>query len=291
MTLVHNEGNFFRLQAFIMWSVDIWKRIRTEKGHENLAHIFPPYPFWGYSKKIYRLIKRATDAALSRDPVCIYGPPGSRQKDLAHWIHELSNRPGKWLTVDLSDPENPLFKIRQKNSRDEDNVFWPVHEGTIIIEHVDRLSEAELNWFVHWIQKPRIYHPQYHFPLALDIKWIFVLDKKPTEITSEKPYFHTFVLEVAPIMIEIPSLHERAEDIPFLVEALVVDKSKGKIKGALPETIRLFSLYPWLGNIEELEHVIHNAVNYALDIEDVSEGGAFLTEDHVKPFLHRDTSK
>jgi two-component system response regulator HydG len=59
----------------------------------------------------------------------------------------------------------------------------------------------------------------------------------------------------------MPTLQERAEDIPLLAEYFLKVKAKSKnVKQLSPAALRLLATYPWPGNIRELEHVIEGAI-------------------------------
>jgi DNA-binding NtrC family response regulator len=125
-------------------------------------------------------------------------------------------------------------------------------EGTLYLEEVGHLSPALQVELLHLIEESQC-SCRVIAATQLD------LDQEVRQGRFREDLY--YLLRV--ITIDLPALRDRVEDLPELVESFVVHCSRRNRKGishVSPEVMKLFTSYPWPGNIRELEHVIERAI-------------------------------
>ena len=107
----------------------------------------------------------------------------------------------------------------------------------------------------------------------IDIKIISSINVDPSAAIENKSIRPDLLYRLAVILLSIPPLHERKDDLPILTEHFLHkynDILSKRVKSISPEVNQLFKLYDWPGNVRELEHVIEGAMNLVEDQEEVS---------------------
>jgi formate hydrogenlyase transcriptional activator len=112
-------------------------------------------------------------------------------------------------------------------------------------------------------------------PIPVDVRVVVATHRDLNTLVSEGKFRQDLLYRLNVVPIKIPSLHERADDIPLLVEYFIDrfgKKAGKKFKTIDRKTIQLFEAYQWPGNVRELQNVIERAVI-------LSEGDMFSVDE------------
>jgi formate hydrogenlyase transcriptional activator len=100
-------------------------------------------------------------------------------------------------------------------------------------------------------------------PMPIDVRVLAATNRDLEEAVADRTFRQDLFYRLNIFPIRIPSLRERADDIPLLVEYLVeryAKKAGKKIKNISKKTYDLFQSYEWPGNIRELQNVVERAI-------------------------------
>jgi len=100
-------------------------------------------------------------------------------------------------------------------------------------------------------------------PISLDVRVLAATNRDLKALVTAGTFREDLFYRLNVFPIQLPSLRERADDIPLLVEYLIeryAKKSGKKIRNIRKKTLELFQAYDWPGNIRELQNVIERAV-------------------------------
>jgi len=249
---------------------------RPEKLRRRGDEIFEwPIEMVTQSKKmsgIYSNIKRLAPTDLG---VLILGETGSGKELVAREIHRLSSRTTKPYVVvdctqlhDLTHTRSELFGHKKGSftgaSSERIGAFQLAHKGTIFLDEIGEISldvQAEL---LRAIDAKEIKPLGSDRTIKVDVRILVAtnhdLDTDVNEGKFREDLFHRLKKG---LVIKLPSLHDRREDIPVLAHFFVdkyAMKHSRNLKGISHGTMRTFIKYPWPGNIRELEGCIESAI-------------------------------
>jgi formate hydrogenlyase transcriptional activator len=112
-------------------------------------------------------------------------------------------------------------------------------------------------------------------PISVDVRVVAATHRDLNGLVAEGKFRQDLLYRLNVVPIQMPSLRERADDIPLLVEYFIDRFAKRvgrKFKRIDKKTIKLFQAYPWPGNVRELQNVIERAVI-------LSEGDIFSVDE------------
>jgi DNA-binding NtrC family response regulator len=212
--------------------------------HEQLGEIV------GTSNRMRDLVRRATSAAATMSPVLVLGERGTGRGLLARMVHRRSNRAGDPLHV-LCPTDLPPDRALEELEGALDAALG----GTLLIEEVGDL--------------PR--EAQAHLARALgggggrraDVRVVATGPPDLRERVKAGSFQEDLYYRVGVILLEVPPLRRRREDIPLLAYAFLRRHASraGRPIGRIgPEALKKLRDHPWPGNVRELEAVIEHAV-------------------------------
>ncbi|GBC84449.1 Transcriptional regulatory protein GlrR [bacterium HR11] len=276
---------FRSLLSVVFWIVRWWDAHAGVKRPPS-AHwaAWAPFPFWGFSVPVYRLIRQAIAVAPLSTPVAIVGPPGSGKTTLAGWLHELSRPRGAFRVCHMDRPDDPYRASFQEPAGPTPSLWWPLHQGTVVIRGVHECPSDVQDRLADWITNPRV--TLEGIEQRLDIRWILVSPDDLDRVgTGRRPLSDRLTNLFSQHVLTVPALAERREDLPYLANYLVQQISQGRWLGVSESALTRMLAYAWPGNVRELRHVIEQAVQAAQDC--AGPVTPFLQESHVAPFLGR----
>jgi DNA-binding NtrC family response regulator len=230
-------------------------------------------PFVGVSPAIRQVAEEAERVCGSHCPVLIAGETGSGKGVLARWLHEHSLRAEEPF-VDLNCAgfgrellESELFgheagaftgAIQRKLG-----LLEVAQKGTVFLDEIgdmDLQIQPKLLKILEEKQFRRLGDVQER---QLDIRLIAASHADLSQLIRDKKFRSDLYFRVSTVVIRMPALRERTEDIPLLAQhffqRLAVDL--GRIHLTLSErTLETLSTYSWPGNIRELKNVMERAV-------------------------------
>jgi PAS domain S-box-containing protein len=217
-------------------------------------------------KKIFALLP---DIAESDATVLIEGPSGSGKELLARAVHNLSPRRKEpyvvvncgALPVNLFESE--LFGYAQgaftDAKRDKPGRMKLAEGGTILFDEVSELPHATQVKLLRVLQE-REYEPLGGVEtVRANVRVVAATNKKLVDLVSEGKFRDDLYFRLSVARLTIPSLRERREDIPYLVEWFVqrFNTKRGKqIAGVTPAVMEVLMRHDFPGNVRELENII-----------------------------------
>jgi PAS domain S-box-containing protein len=224
------------------------------------------------NRKIRDLFAILPDIAVSDSSVLIEGPSGTGKELFARAIHHASRRAARPLVVIncAAVPDNllesELFGYRAgaftDAKKDRPGKIARAEGGTLFLDEIGELSPLLQVKLLRFLQE-REYEPLGgSAPVRADVRIIAATNKNLTDEVARGTFRDDLYYRLNVFTIRLPSLAERREDIPLLVEHFIkkfnVLKEK-RITGVTDEVMNILMNHEYPGNIRELENLIEHA--------------------------------
>ncbi len=241
---------------------------QTSQGKEKLLGNSPP---------ILALRKKITKLARSQAPVFIHGESGCGKELAAHLIHEQGSRADHpFVPVNCGAIPNELMESEffghKKGSftgatTDKDGLFKAADQGTLFLDEVADLPLSMQVKLLRAIQEKAIRAVGDHTEHNVDVRILSASHKNLSELVKQGKFREDLYYRINVIELNVPSLRERAEDIPLLAEYLLSKLSKksglDQIPTFAPDAIESLAKHTFPGNVRELENILERALALA----------------------------
>ena len=230
-------------------------------------------PVVGRSPAIGRVIQLAQKVAPTNSTVLIYGETGTGKELIAQTIHRLSSRKdGPFVTVDCGTLveslfENELFGHVKGSftgaTETTRGKFEQAEGGTIFLDEIANISMFMQARLLRVIQEREITKIGSSEKILVNVRIAAATNKDLTKEIREGRFREDLFYRLNVVPIVVPSLRERTDDIPVLIDYFVASyctKQKRTAPTVSDEAYRAAEQYEWPGNIRELK----NAVEFAL---------------------------
>lgn len=221
-------------------------------------------------QKIFDLIP---EVAQSDSSILIFGETGTGKELVAKAIHAKSRRahlpfvaincgaiPDTLLESELFGHQKGAFTGATHARR---GFLEVVSGGTLFLDEIGEISPKMQVDLLRVLEEKKIIRIGDRQPIDVDFRLISATRKDLGKEATEGTYREDFFYRINVIMIHIPPLRKRREDIPLLVEHFLNKYSHQTAKfvdHVTPDAIRLLKEYDWPGNVRELENAIERAV-------------------------------
>ena len=226
----------------------------------------------GKSPKMTELFELIESVSGTMSNVLIQGETGSGKGLIASAIHYRSaNHKGPFVCVNCAAiPENLLESELFGHVKgaftgainDRKGRFEQANKGTLFLDEIGELSPGMQSKLLRAVEEKQFEKVGGANTIKVDTRVIAATSRNLEKDMSYKQFRSDLFYRLNIIPCKIPSLRERMEDIPLLVEHFV-DKLNYKmekgVKGVEPEILDLFLRYSWPGNVRELESVLEYA--------------------------------
>ncbi|MFC2097800.1 sigma-54-dependent transcriptional regulator [Bacteroidota bacterium] len=233
-------------------------------------------------KKVFDIINKVS---LTDADILISGNNGTGKELVAREIHRLSERKDKvFLTVDLGSISENLFESElfghvkgafTDAKEDKPGRFELASGGTLFLDEIGNLSLSLQSKLLSTLQNRKIIRVGSTKEINIDIRLICATNMDLYKLVVEKKFREDLLYRINTLEIVVPSLCDRIDDLPLLINYFLKRFSrKYKKPGLKISSVVLSGLksYHWPGNIRELEHAVERAVILAdgnnIDIED-----------------------
>lgn len=219
------------------------------------------------------VVEMASRVAPTDTTVLLSGESGTGKELLAKAIHLHSERKRQpFVTVNCAAiPENliesELFGHRRGAftgaAADKQGKFEAANKGTIFLDEIGELPLQMQVKILRVLQEREIDKVGDPKPMKVDVRIIAATNRDLEKMIADGTFRHDLYYRLAVVAIRMPSLRERADDIPLLVEHLLAKHGErlGRPLPAVDREVRaVLNLYAWPGNIRELENVIERAL-------------------------------
>lgn len=243
----------------------------------------------GKSPAIERVRMLIDKVAGSDARVLITGSNGTGKELVARWLHEKSDRssmpfvevncaaiPSELIESELFGHEKGAFTsaIKQRKGK-----FEQADGGTIFLDEIGDMSLAAQAKVLRALQERKITRVGSDKDIVVDARVLAATNKNLQEEIAKGNFREDLYHRLSVIIIHVPTLADRREDIPLLVEHFIknICADKGKPRSTIaPEAVEALCGMPWTGNIREL----HNAVERLLILS-----GREITLEDVKLYV------
>jgi len=249
------------------------------------------YEMVGESEYI-NIIKNIIDKVAPTDArVLITGGNGTGKELVAHWLHEKSERAGNpFIEVNCAAIPGELIESELfghvKGSftganKDRAGKFEAANGGTIFLDEIGDMSLKAQAKVLRALQENKIQRVGSDKDIKVNVRILSATNKDLKKEIEENKFREDLYHRLAVILVNVPSLNERREDIPLLVEhfAAKIAKEQGNpTKTFDDKAINLLKDYDWTGNIRELRNVVERLIIL---------GGENISEKDVKAFASK----
>lgn len=229
----------------------------------------------GQSKELYSLKEKVKMIAASDISVLIRGESGTGKELFAHSIHQLSNRshqpfvkincgaiPEHLLESELFGYEEGAFTGAKKGGKK--GKFQLAHGGTLFLDEIGDMPVNMQVKLLRALQEGEIESVGSTKITSVDVRIIAATNRPLEKMMEEKRFREDLFYRINVVPFKIPSLRERMEDLPILLDYFIrkITKRSGKrIQEVDEEVLELFNRYSWPGNIREFENVVEAAIH------------------------------
>ncbi|RMC97946.1 PAS domain-containing protein [Clostridium autoethanogenum] len=229
----------------------------------------------GNSSSILKTKNICASVAKSNSTILLRGESGTGKELFAKAIHKLSSRADKnFLSINcaaLPDDliESELFGYVKGSftgaaEKGKDGLFKAADNGTLFLDEIGELSLPIQAKLLRVLQEGTIRKIGNTVEEKIDVRIIAATNRNLEDMIKKDTFREDLYYRLNVIPIYIPSLRDRIEDIPMLVNFFIkiLDKQMDKnIKGAETEFIEELVKFNWPGNIRELKNIVERAMN------------------------------
>ncbi|WP_375583875.1 sigma-54-dependent transcriptional regulator [Cyclobacterium xiamenense] len=205
--------------------------------------------------------------------VLITGPNGTGKELVAHWIHQKSSRssapfiavncaaiPAELIESELFGHEKGAFTSAMKQRQGK---FEQAHGGTLFLDEIGDMSLSAQAKVLRALQEHKVSRVGGDKEIKVDVRVLAATNKDLKKEIAENTFREDLYHRISVILIQVPPLRDRCEDIPLLVDKFLTEIAAeyGTAKKDI-DTAALKKLqeFPWTGNIRELRNVIERLV-------------------------------
>jgi formate hydrogenlyase transcriptional activator len=227
----------------------------------------------GSSQALREVLSQVDKVAPTDSTVLILGETGTGKELIASAIHKRSRRssrafirvncaaiPPSLITSELFGHEKGAFTgaLQRRVGR-----FEAADGGTIFLDEIGELSPETRLALLRILQERELERVGSNQPIPIDVRVVAASNRDLEAAVSAGTFRDDLFYRLNVFPIRIPSLRERKDDIPLLVEYLVerFARRAGKIISHITnKTLDILQAYDWPGNVRELQNVIERAV-------------------------------
>ena len=212
-------------------------------------------------------------AQTDNTSVLILGESGTGKELVAHGIHYMSNRnKNTFYSVNCSAIPESLFeseffghKKGAFTGADEDKKGWfeIANGGTLFLDEISDMPLGQQAKLLRVLEERKVSKVGSRETIPVDVRVIAASNKNLEELTGENKFRLDLYHRLSIFVIDVPSLNQRKEDIPLLVNhfiKLYATQINNKVKGISQEAMNLLKNYSFPGNVRELRNIIQRAV-------------------------------
>jgi two-component system response regulator HydG len=242
----------------------------------------------GSSPAMQRALQQARRVARTNATVLITGESGTGKELVARMVHTESLRVrGPFVAVNCaglteSIIESELFghvkgaftgAVRAKKGK-----FELAHGGTLFLDEIGEIPPNVQVKLLRVLQEREVEPVGGEETVPIDVRLICATHRDLDALVKAAKFREDLYYRIKVIVIRLPALRERPEDIPALAEHFVKvasERNRRKVSGLTPAALERLQIYAWPGNVRELENVVEQAVvlcrGETVDVADLPE--------------------
>ena len=240
----------------------------------GVSDAMPP-ALLGRTPSMTTVYKQIAHAASADAPVLIIGESGTGKELVARAIHQHGNRSGRpfvpincgALTETLLESE--LFGHIKGSFTgavtDSKGVFQTAHTGTVFLDEVGEMSPALQVKLLRVLQEGEVRAVGTSRPVKVDVRIVAATNVDVERAVTDGKFRQDLFYRLGVVIINLPPLRERREDIPLLIERFLkaACAKAGKQVELTRASIDALASHHWPGNVRELENLIERLVVFS----------------------------
>jgi len=279
--LLHERSRFMKMVANLIaqtvrlsWEVESEKRTLTSERDQLRQAVQGNYGFdniVGHTQPMRRVFDQVRQVSKWNTTVLIRGESGTGKELIANAIHFNSPRasdpfvklncaalPDNLLESELFGHEKGAFTgaVNQRKGR-----FEQADGGTIFLDEIGEISPTFQAKLLRVLQEGEFERVGGTRTMKVDVRVVAATNRNLEEDVSSGDFREDLYYRLNVMPINLPSLHERVEDIPDLARYLVdkISRQQGRKLVLSDSAIRVLMRYGWPGNVRELENCLERA--------------------------------
>ncbi|UWY28322.1 sigma-54 dependent transcriptional regulator [Flavobacterium sp. TR2] len=249
------------------------------------------YEMIGDSESINHIKVMIDKVAPTEARVLITGPNGTGKELVAHQLHEKSERSGFPL-IEVNCAAIPSELIESElfghvkgaftsAVKDRAGKFEAADKGTIFLDEIGDMSLSAQAKVLRALQENMITRVGADKDIKVDVRVVAATNKDLKTEIAEGRFREDLYHRLAVILIKVPPLNERRDDIPALISHFtekIASEQGNAVKSFSAQAVKLLQEYDWTGNIRELRNVVERLIIL---------GGNEISETDVKMFASK----
>jgi DNA-binding NtrC family response regulator len=246
-----------------------------------------PDPFLGVTPSVAALAAEARLAVAGDSPVLIMGETGSGKGVLARWLHSQSSR-AEEAFVDINCAglsrellESELFGHAKGAFTgaiaDRKGLLDVAHRGTLFLDEIGDMDVTLQPKFLKALEEKRFRRLGEVVERRVDMRLVAATNQDLAELVRDKRFRADLYYRINTLVLRVPPLRERSEDVPVLAGALLrrLAHEMGRSELELaPDAVEALVAYRWPGNVRELKNVLERGL--------LAADGAQLQRRHLR---------
>ncbi len=245
----------------------------------------------GQSKGIDKIKEIIEKVAPTDARVLITGENGTGKELVAHWLHEKSERSaGPMIEVNCAAIPAELIESElfghvkgafTSAIKDRAGKFEAANGGTLFLDEIGDMSLSVQAKVLRALQEGRVQRVGNDKDIKVNVRVVAATNKNLQEEIKNNRFREDLYHRLAVILIKVPSLNERREDIPLLIDFFAdkIASEHGSVKKEFSKAaVKQLQEYDWTGNVRELRNVVERLIIL---------GGKEVSEQDVKLFASK----
>jgi len=223
-------------------------------------------PLRGATPAMRELFARLSRVALSEATALILGETGTGKELVARAIHEASQRAdGPFVTVDCTAVPESLFESEifghvrgafTGATTTREGAIEAADGGTIFLDEIGELPPSIQPKLLRALEQRAVRRVGESHHRPVDVRFIAATHRNLAELVAEGAFREDLYFRLAVLLVEVPPLRQRREDIPLLVRHFLGERSPEPTA----ELLSWMMAQPWRGNVRELRNFVERAV-------------------------------
>lgn len=247
------------------------------------------YQMIGDSKPIVEIKEMIEKVAPTDARVLITGENGTGKEVVARWLHEKSERssgpfvevncaaiPSELIESELFGHEKGAFTSAIKQRKGN---FEQAESGTLFLDEIGDMSLSAQAKVLRALQENKIMRVGGEKEISVNVRVVAATNKNIPEEIKNGAFREDLYHRLSVILIEVPSLNNRKDDIPLLIDYFteqICQASGIPLKSFAKEALNALEKINWTGNIRELRNVVERLIILSGDKITAKDVGAFV---------------
>ena len=249
------------------------------------------YQMVGNSPAIETIKSIIDKVAPTEARVLITGPNGTGKELVAHWLHQKSDRAkGPMIEVNCAAIPSELIESElfghikgafTSAHKDRAGKFEAANGGTIFLDEIGDMSLSAQAKVLRALQESRIQRVGTDKDIQVNVRVVAATNKNLKKEILEGRFREDLYHRLAVILIKVPPLNDRRDDIPVLVDYFadkIASEQGSSKKNFSSAALKQLQAYDWTGNIRELRNVVERLIILGQDEVTVSDVKSFVSK-------------